>query len=62
MSTVPEAIVARHCGMQILGLSLITNKAAGLSCEELSHEEVGAIARKSEAAMVTLVKNIIKNM
>ncbi len=60
MSTVPEAIVARHCGMNILGISLITNKAAGLSCNELSHEEVGAIARASGEKMVELVRNIIK--
>lgn len=61
MSTVPEAIVARHCGMRILGISLITNKAAGLGSSELSHTEVGEIARKSESNMVTLVKNIIKD-
>lgn len=60
MSTVPEAIVARHCGMNILGISLITNKAAGLGGNELSHEEVGAIAKASGEKMVELVKNIIK--
>lgn len=59
MSTVPEAIVARHCGMETLGLSLITNKAAGLSKEELSHTEVTAIAKQQEANMVALAKNII---
>lgn len=59
MSTVPEAIVARHCGMRILGISLITNKAAGLGTSELSHTEVNAIAKKAEHNMVTLVKNIL---
>lgn len=62
MSTVPESIVARHCGMDILGLSLITNKAAGLSAGELSHTEVTAIAKQAEKDMVTLVKGIIKEM
>lgn len=59
MSTVPEAIIARHCGMRVLGLSLCTNKAAGLGNGELSHGEVTEIARKAESNMVTLVKNII---
>ncbi len=59
MSTVPEAIVARHCGMRILGISLITNKAAGLGGSRLSHEEVGEAARNSELNFVSLVQNII---
>ena len=62
MSTVPEAIVARHCGMNTLGISLITNKAAGLSSCLLSHEEVGSIAKKSGETMVRLVSSIIKDM
>lgn len=62
MSTVPESIVARHCGMEILGLSLITNKGAGLSSTELNHEEVTAIAKQSEKNMVSLVKNIIREI
>src|SRR5207244_7430061 len=40
MSTVPEAIVARQCGMRVAGLSCITNLAAGRSKEKLSHKEV----------------------
>lgn len=59
MSTVPEAIVARHCGMNILGISLITNKAAGLSSAELNHTEVQDIAKKAEHNMVSLVKEIL---
>lgn len=59
MSTVPEAIVARHSGMTTFGLSLITNKAAGLSSAELSHEEVMETAAIAERNLVTLVKGVI---
>jgi purine-nucleoside phosphorylase len=40
MSTVPEAIVARQCGLRVAGLSCITNLAAGLNGQPLSHTEV----------------------
>lgn len=60
MSTVPESIVARHCGMSTLGLSLITNKAAGLSTCELSHEEVMETAAIAEKNLVKLVRGIIE--
>jgi len=60
MSTVPEAIVARHCGMNILGISLITNKGAGLSKSPLEHKEVVEIAKKAEKRFCLLVKNIVK--
>jgi len=60
MSTVPEAIVARHSGMSTLGLSLVTNKAAGLSTQELSHEEVMETAAIAEKNLVALVRGIIE--
>lgn len=60
MSTVPEAIVARHCDMQTLGISLVTNKAAGLSNNELSHQEVMETAKKAEHNLVKLMKELIK--
>ena len=59
MSTVPEAIVARHCDMQTLGISLVTNKAAGLSNNELSHQEVMDTAKKAESSLVKLIKEFI---
>ena len=46
MSTVPEALVAGHCGMEVLGISCITNIAAGLSDKKLDHSEVLEIAVK----------------
>ena len=62
MSTVPEAIVARHSDMKILGLSLVTNKAAGLSSNELNHIEVMEAANSAEERLVKLVKQILKDM
>jgi len=47
MSTMPEAIVARQCGMEVGGLSCITNAAAGLGKSEISHEEVLDQSRQS---------------
>lgn len=60
MSTVPEAIVARHSGMSTFGLSLITNKAAGLSANELSHEEVMETAAIAERNLVKLVYGVVE--
>ena len=62
MSTVPEAIVARHSDMKILGISLVTNKAAGLSSNELNHIEVMEAANSAEERLVKLVKQILEDM
>lgn len=59
MSTVPEAVVARHCGMETLGLSLITNRAAGLSNAELNHQEVMETADRATKDLIALAKKII---
>lgn len=56
MSTVPEAIVARQCGLRVAALSCITNAAAGLTGDTLTHKEVlstGATASQSAAKLLT---------
>ena len=58
MSTVPETIVARHMGIEVLGISCVTNLAAGLSPTRLSHEEVFEAGRQVERRLVRLLERL----
>jgi purine-nucleoside phosphorylase len=62
MSTVPEVIVARHMGMRVLGLSLITNTATGEESEEVNHAEVLTAAKTAQPLFVALVRGIISGI
>jgi purine-nucleoside phosphorylase len=57
MSTVPEAIIARQCGLRVAGISCITNLAAGISKENLSHAEVMETAERVKKPGAQLIKN-----
>jgi purine-nucleoside phosphorylase len=57
MSTVPEAIVARQCGLRVAAVSCITNLAAGMNPNGLSHEEVLTTAKSAGATAARLVKD-----
>jgi purine-nucleoside phosphorylase len=59
MSTVPEAIAARHMGMNVLGISCITNMAAGVLPEPLDHNEVMATARRVRGQFIALLEEIV---
>lgn len=59
MSTVHEVIVARHMGLEVLGLSLVTNPAAGLSKEVIDHHEVMEIGRRVEGQFTALLTALI---
>jgi purine-nucleoside phosphorylase len=59
MSTVPEAIVARHMGVDVLGISCITNAAAGVLPQPLNHNEVMDVARQVRGAFAALLEGII---
>ena len=60
MSTVPEVLVARALGMRCLGFSLITNAAAGLSGDELSHDEVMQVAAEAGERLEQLVRGVLQ--
>ena len=60
MSTVPEALVAAHCGMEVLGISCITNIAAGLSDQKLDHSEVLQIADRVHGTFHRLLEIILQ--
>ena len=58
MSTVPETIVARHMGIEVLGISCVTNLAAGLSSSHLSHEEVSETGKQVERRLAGLLERV----
>jgi purine-nucleoside phosphorylase len=62
MSTVPEALVARHMGINVLGISCITNMAAGVLPHRLSHAEVMETARRVRGAFIALLEGIIAQL
>jgi purine-nucleoside phosphorylase len=62
MSTVHEVIVARHMGLEVLGLSLVTNMAAGVLNQAINHEEVIETGRRTEKQFTSLLTAIIPHI
>lgn len=62
MSTVPEVIVARHRGIEVLGISCITNMAAGILNQPLNHEEVIEVSNAIKGDFQKLVQEVIKEI
>ena len=60
MSSVPDCLIARHCGLKVVGVSCITNRGAGLSDEHLTHAHTLANAAKGAAAFERLVTAAVK--
>jgi purine-nucleoside phosphorylase len=59
MSTVPEVIMARHHNLEVLGLSCITNLAAGVSNKKLSHEEVLEVGKTTQEKLTRLLTGFL---
>lgn len=62
MSTVPEAITARHAGMKVIGISCITNMAAGISDDIIHHDEVMETGAKVSETFKELLRRVIKKL
>lgn len=62
MSTVTEALTAAHCGMKLLGISLVTNMAAGVLDQPITHEEVDEVGNAASGKLKTLLGNIIQKL
>jgi len=59
MSTIPEVIAARHMGLKVLAISCVTNMAAGISDEVLSHEDVLATGERVKGDFVALLRAVL---
>jgi purine-nucleoside phosphorylase len=62
MSTVPEVIVARHSGMRVLGISCVTNAAAGVLDQPLDHKEVLETAERVKEQFIALLRAVIRDI
>ena len=62
MSTVPEVIVARHCGMRVAAISVLTNLGAGLADEVLSHEQTLHMSGVAAADLQRLVIEFLRRL
>lgn len=62
MSVVPEVIVARHCGLRVLGLAAITNLAVGLSEEKVTHEGTLHFAEIAGRKLIKIIPEMVKEM
>ncbi|KAF0124290.1 MAG: purine-nucleoside phosphorylase [Xanthobacteraceae bacterium] len=62
MSTVPEVILARHAGLKVAALSMITNLAAGFAPQAPSHAETKAVATTGAAAMEAVIRGFLDEL
>ena len=62
MSTVPETIAANHMGMKVLGISCVTNHAAGVTDQKLDHKEVMEVGERMKGTLTDLLRRVIPRL
>ena len=62
MSTVPETIAANHMGMKVLGISCVTNAAAGVLDQKLHHSEVLEVGERMKGTLIDLLRRIVPKL
>ncbi len=62
MSTVPEVIIARHCGLEVLGITLLTNMAAGILDQPLTEEEVLEAAEAGKEKFSGVIRGVLEKL
>jgi len=62
MSTVPETIAANHMGMKVLGISCVTNHAAGVTDQKLDHKEVMEVGERMKGTLIELLRRVIPQL
>jgi purine-nucleoside phosphorylase len=62
MSTVPETIAANHMGLKVLGISCVTNMAAGVTDQKLNHKEVLEVGERTKDSMIELLRRVLPRL